>query len=151
MAVAEVLNIRIIEEIREKVQGIYGGSISIDLEKKPYNNFGAVLQLPTSPAKVDTVLKSFWHEVDLLKTNGPSKDNVEKVKKQWIESNKTAMQSNATWLNFIVENQLEKKNADRFLHYEKYVNVLTPQEIQNAAKLIFNSKNVVTAILMPEK
>ena len=151
MAVAEVLNIRIIEEIREKVQGIYGGSIAIGLNKKPYNNYTAVLQLPTSPTKVDTVLKAFWNEVALLKNNGPSKENVEKVKKQWIESNKTSMQQNATWLNYIVSTQLEKKNIDRFLNYEKYINALSAKDIQNAANIIFNGKNVITAILMPEK
>ena len=41
--------------------------------------------LPTSPTKVDTVLKAFWNEVAELKAKGPSETNVEKVKKQWIE------------------------------------------------------------------
>ena len=35
-ALTEVLNIRIIEELREKVQGIYGGGIYGGLEKVPY-------------------------------------------------------------------------------------------------------------------
>src|SRR6202022_1722673 len=43
-ALSEILNIRIIEELREKVQGIYGGGTFTSLEKIPYSNYRFVLQ-----------------------------------------------------------------------------------------------------------
>jgi predicted Zn-dependent peptidase len=45
---------------------------------------------------------------------------------------------------------VDGENADRFLNYEKYVKALTPAQIQATAKLLFNGKNVITAVLKPE-
>lgn len=150
-AVKEVLNIRIIEELREKIQGIYGGGISIDVNKYPYQNYSSFIQLPTGPDKIDTLLKAMNSEIESIKLKGPSKENLDKVKMQWIESRRTAMKQNGTWLNYILTSKLENKNVDRFLNYEKYVNALTTQSVQDAAKKIFSGNNKVTAVLRPEK
>ncbi|MFV0605111.1 MAG: M16 family metallopeptidase [Niabella sp.] len=150
-AVSEVLNIRVIEELREKIQGIYGGGTNISVEKYPYQNYSAMVQLPTGPDKVDTLLKAMHQEIVNIKTNGPSKENLDKVKLQWIESKRDAMKRNSTWLNYILSSKLEQKNVDRFLNYDKYINALTEQGVKEAARKIFTGKNVVTAVLMPEK
>jgi zinc protease len=42
-------------------------------------------------------------------------------------------------------------NPDYFIHYDKYVNALTPKDIQEAAKLLLTTNNIVTGILRPEK
>ncbi len=150
-AVSEVLNIRVIEELREKIQGIYGGGTSISLNKYPYQNYSAFVQLPTGPDKIDTLIKAMDHEIESIKLTGPSKENLNKVKLQWIESRRTAMKQNGTWLGYILSSRLENKNVDRFLNYEKYVNALTVQTVQDAAKKIFAGNNKVTAVLRPEK
>ena len=150
-AVSEVLNIRIIEELREKIQGIYGGGTNISLSKFPYQNYSAFVQLPTGPEKIDTLLKAMNSEIESIRVKGPSKENLEKVKMQWIESRRTAMKQNGTWLSYILSSRLENKNVDRFLNYEKYVNALTVQTVQDAARKIFGGKNKVTAVLRPEK
>ena len=150
-AVSEVLNIRVIEELREKIQGIYGGGTNISISKFPYQSYNAFIQLPTGPEKIDTLLIAMNSEIESIKTKGPSKENLDKVKMQWIESRRTAMKQNGTWLNYILSSQLENKNVDRFLNYEKYINALTTQSVQDAAQKIFNGKNKVTAILRPEK
>ena len=41
-------------------------------------------------------------------------------------------------------------NPDRFVHYEKYVQQLTPKDVQQAAKLLLDGKNEFVAIQMPE-
>ncbi|HRO85483.1 MAG TPA: insulinase family protein [Niabella sp.] len=150
-ALSEILNIRIIEELREKIQGIYGGSTQVAVSKIPYQNYTAMFVLPTGPDKIDTLLKAMDHEIESIKTQGPSLENLNKVKRQWLESRKTAMKQNSTWLNYILSTKLEKKNVDRFLNYEKYVNALTPKGVQETAQKLFNGKNVFTAILRPEK
>lgn len=150
-AVSEVLNIRIIEELREKIQGIYGGSTSVSLSRYPYPAYGVSVQLPTGPDKIDTLLKAIDSEMKSIQTKGPSKENLDKVKMQWIESRRTAIKQNGTWLNYILTSKLETKNIDRFLNYEKYVNALTPQAVQDAAKKLLTGTSHVTAILRPEK
>ncbi|MEO5999881.1 MAG: insulinase family protein [Chitinophagaceae bacterium] len=150
-ALSEILNIRIIEELREKVQGIYGGGTFANVEKMPYSNYSLVLQLPCGPEKVDTLLKVVHKEFDDLVKNGPSQSYLDKVKKQWKEKYRTNVKENGTWLNQIKGYKLQGGDPKRFIDYEKYVDLLTVKDVQQAAKLVLAGKNQFTAVLMPEK
>ncbi len=150
-AIAEILNIRILEELREKIQGIYGGGIFPQFEKLPYPHYMFVLQLPGGPEKVDTLLYAATKEIEDLKKFGPSKENLDKVKQQWREQYKINKKENSFWLSQLQDFKFPGSNPKYFVDYEKYVNALTVKSIQDAAKLLFTGNNVVTAILRPEK
>ncbi len=150
-AISEVLNIRIIEELREKIQGIYGGGIFPQFEKLPYPHYMFVLQLPGGPEKVDTLLYAASKEIENLKKFGPSKENLDKVKQQWKEQYKINKKENNYWLSQLQDFKFPGSDPRYFIDYEKYVNALTVKSIQDAAKLLLNGNNVVTAILRPEK
>ncbi len=149
-AMSEILNIRIIEELREKIQGIYGGGTFASLEKVPYGNYNFVLQLPCGPEKVDTLVKSVKKEFELLAKNGPTQEYLDKVKKQWLEGHKTDMKENGVWLDQLLSFKAQGGDPKRFLEYEQYVNALTPKDVQQAANLILNGRNQFFAVLMPE-
>ena len=53
-AISEILNIRIIEELREKIQGIYGGGTQAQFEKFPYSHYTFSFSYPV-------VLKKLIH------------------------------------------------------------------------------------------
>ncbi|MEO8764838.1 MAG: insulinase family protein [Ginsengibacter sp.] len=150
-AISEILNIRIIEELREKIQGIYGGGTQAQFEKIPYPHYAFSLQLPCGPEKVDTLLYAANNEIQNLIKNGPSKENLEKVKQQWKEKYKVDIKENGTWLSQLESFNFPGDNPDYFINYEKYVNALTQKDVQEAAKLLFSSNNVVTGILRPEQ
>lgn len=148
-AIAEILNIRVIEELREKIQGIYGGGFYAEVTPKPYSNYSIVLQLPCGPEKVDTLRKAVNAELDLLTKKGIDASYLEKVKKQWIEQHKVQSKQNEAWLEQLLKQQSQQANPAYFLNYEAMVNKLTVKDIQEAAKKLFNGKNVFTAVLMP--
>jgi zinc protease len=150
-AISEILNIRIIEELREKIQGIYGGGTQARVEKYPYSHYTFFLQLPCGPEKVDTLLYAANKEIQNLIKDGPSKENLEKVQQQWKEQYKTDIKENGTWLSELQSFYFPGTNPDYFIHYLKHVNALTQKDIQDAAKLLLTTKNVLTGILMPEK
>jgi zinc protease len=150
-AISEILNIRIIENLREKIQGIYGGGIPVQFEKLPYPHFTFFLQLPCGPEKVDTLLKAAHAEIESIIKNGPSQENLDKVKKQWKEQHKTDVKENGTWLSELQSIYFPGANADYFINYDKHVDALTRKDVQDAAKLLLTTKNVLTGILRPEK
>lgn len=149
-ALSEVLNLRIIEELREKIQGIYGGQSSGGLEKYPYNAYSFMVQLPCGPEKADTLVKALKNEITLIKEKGIDNSYLDKVKKTWIEGYKATLKENSTWLSQLMDAKLNGGNMERFFNYEKNVNALTVSDIQDAAKIIFGGKNEFFAILMPE-
>jgi zinc protease len=148
-ALAEIINIKVIDDLREKLGAIYGGGISITVSKYPYNNFSAILQLPTGPKTVDTLLTSFKAEIDKLKQSGPEQTDLDKVKKSWIEKYRTQVKENATWSGKLYNIYFQESDPQRFLSYEKFVNALTVADIKAVANLLFNGKNMITAVQYP--
>lgn len=150
-AMSEVLNIRIIEELREKIQGIYGGGTDAGLQKYPRGEYNFVLQLPCGPEKVDTLLKAVKAEFAQIAKKGPEESYLKKVKQQWIEQHKTGMKENKVWLGQLLQFKEQGGDPKRFTDFEQFVNKLTPQDVQQAAKLILEGSNQFFAVLMPEK
>jgi len=149
-ALTEILNIKIIEDLREKLGAIYGGGIYGGLNKLPYSNYSLVLQLPCGPENVEKLLQSANAEIDSIKMSGPSQKDLDKVKKTWLEQHKVQIKENSYWSSRLQNILLEGATAQRIFDYEKNVNALTTDDIKATANLLFDGKNTLQAILYPE-
>ncbi len=150
-ALTEILNIKITEDIREKMSAIYGGGIYGGLAKYPYGSYSMIMQLPTGPEHVDTVLKAAQMEIDSIKQNGPSQVNLDKVKKTWLEQYKVSVKENSYWSSKLQGIYFNGDNAQRIYNYVQLVNAITVDDIKATANKLFDGKNVLQAILLPEK
>jgi zinc protease len=148
-ALTEILNIKIIEDLREKMGAIYGGGIYGGLNKYPYSNYSLFLQLPCGPQNVDTLLKAATAEIEEIKTKGPSQENLNKVKKTWIEQYKVQIKENSYWSGKLQGIYFQGDDPKMIFDYEKMVNALTVEDIKAAANLLFDGKNVFQAVLYP--
>jgi len=149
-ALSEVLNIRVIEELREKMQAIYGGSFNASVSKEPYERYSFQVALPCGPENVDKLITATGDLIKEVKDNGPEAKNLDKVKSQWHEKHTTDLKENKYW-----ESQLENilfwgKDKDRVLNYDTYIQKLTPADIQATAKQLFDGKNEFISVLYPE-
>ena len=150
-ALAEILNIKVIEELREKMGKIYGGGFRGSVSKEPYNRYSIQLQLPCGPESVDTLLKAANYQIKMLKENGPEAKDLDKVKSQWREKYLTDVKENKYWSGKLESILFWGRDKDRVLQYQSYVDKLTPADIQATAKKLFDGKNEFTAVLNPEK
>lgn len=149
-ALTEILNIKIVDDLREKLGAIYGGGIYGSLGKYPYNNFSFTMQLPCGPENVDTLLQSAWNEIEKIKTNGPEQTDLDKVKKQWLEKFKTNLRENSFWLSRLQGIYFQGDDPQRIFDYEKNVNAITVDDIKTTAGKLFGNANVLKGILLPE-
>jgi zinc protease len=150
MAVAEVLNIKVIEELREKMGAIYGGGFRANVQKEPYAHYSIQLQLPCGPENVEKLLTAANTEVKKLIDSGPDTKDLDKVKSQWREKHITDVKENKYW-NIRMERVLYwGRDKDRVLNYDNYVEKLTPADIQATAKELLSGPNKFVAILNPE-
>jgi len=150
-ALVEILNIKIIDDLREKLGAIYGGGIFGGINKLPYNNYSFVLQLPCGPSNVDTLLKAANDEIERIKKNGPEQSDLDKVKKTWIEQYKVQMKENGFWSGKLQGIYFQGDDPQRIFEYEANVNALTTDDIKRTANQLLNGDNVITAILYPDK
>lgn len=149
-ALAEVLNIKVIEELREKMGAIYGGGFNGSVSKEPYERYSIQLQLPCGPENVEKLLAAANTEIEKIKTNGPDAKDVEKVKNQWKEKHITDVKENKYWTGKLESSLFWGRDKDRVLQYEKYLEKLTPADIKETAQKLLNGNNQFTSVLYPE-
>jgi zinc protease len=147
----EILNIKIIEELREKIGGIYSGGIYSNVSDEPYDNYSFALYLPCGPESVDTLIKASIIEIDRIKRDGPSIKDLEKVKLARIETYRESMKTNGYWGSYLGKIKCDGYDAKRFLDYESVLNAVTAEQIREAANLMLSGENTFKAILYPEK
>jgi zinc protease len=147
----EILNIKIIEELREKIGGIYSGGIYSDVSDEPYDNYSFVLYLPCGPESVDTLIKASMAEIDRIKREGPSIKDLEKVKLAKVEAYRESIKTNGYWGSYLGKIKCNGYDARRFLEYESVVNAVTAEQIRETANLMLSGENTFKAILYPEK
>ena len=150
-ALIEVLNIRIIDVLREQLSLIYGGSAGGQLGRIPYGHYSLSVTLPTGPENVDKVLKATFDEFERLKREGPAASDLAKVKQNWIQNHRKALRENGYWLGRIQSALLDGTDPKAILTHEERVNALTAAEVQDAARRYLNTENYVQVVLYPEK
>lgn len=150
-ALTEALNIKIIETLREDLSGIYGGGMNGNLNKNPYNNYSIGISFPCGPENVDKLIKAALAEVEKVKANGPSLDDLNKVKETWRQQYEVNIKENTFWARQLLQSAETGSNAGDVLSYEKRIAALTPKDLKDAANKYLDMKNFVQIVLYPEK
>lgn len=150
-ALLEVVNLRIIDVLREKMSLIYGGGASGALSKIPYGNYSIGVTLPTGPEHVDKVIAATFAEIQRLQAEGPLAADLEKVKSNWIQNHRRSLRENGYWLGHLQTALSEGIDPASILQVEKQVQALSAEDIRIAARRYFNERNYVQVVLNPEK
>jgi zinc protease len=150
-ALAGILNIKVIENMREKMGGIYTGGFNANVRKEPYERYSIGLQLPCGPENVDKLLAAADAEIKMLKEKGPDQKDLDKVKNQWREQYRTNLKENKFWQDKLESVLFWGRDKQHVLAYENWIDGLTPADIQQTAKSLFDGKNQLVSILNPEQ
>jgi zinc protease len=150
-ALTEVLNIKVIESLREELGGIYGGGLFGNLNKNPYNNYSIGVSLPCGPENVDKLVAATLSEIDKIKSKGPTADDLNKVKETWKQQYLVNIKDNSFWARQLLQSVELGTNAADMISYEKRIAALTAKDIQATAAKYLDMKNYVQVVLNPEK
>jgi zinc protease len=150
-ALIEVLNIKLIESLREELSGIYGGGMRGSLNKNPYNNYSINVSLPCGPENVEKLIKATMDEIQKIKDNGPLEADLSKVKETWTKQYQEDVKDNNYWLGKLQQSVEIGSNTAEVLTFEKRIQALTPKDVKEAANLYFNMNNYLQVVLNPEK
>lgn len=150
-ALADVLSIRIVDVLREKLTLIYAASVYGRLTRIPYQSYEFGLTLPCSPDNVEKVIASAFAEIDKLQQNGPDAADLAKVKQNWLVANRKSMRENSYWLGELQMAELYGTDPARILNFEKRAEAITADDVQAAANRYLRRDNYVQVVLYPEK
>jgi zinc protease len=149
-ALIDVLNIKIIEKLREELGSMYGGGLNGSMTKRPYAHYTISANIPTGPESVDKLSNALMQIIKDAQDKGLEQKDLDKVKETLKKSYRTKIQDNDFWLTVLSESFINGTNPEAVLDYEKKVDALTLADLQNAAKKFLDMKNYIKAVLYPE-
>jgi len=147
----DILKIRLREVLREDKGGVYGVGVYGGLSRWPSGYFSNNISFGCEPGKVDELIAAALEEIEKLKNEGPSDDNLGKIKEAHLRSYEKGLKENSFWIGNLLNAIQNDLDPSRILSYPERVDALTKETIQNAAKKYFDQTNLFTAILLPEE
>ncbi len=146
----EILTIKVIEEMREKMGAIYGGGFNASMKRDPYPHYSIMLQLPCGPNNVEPLLKAANDEIALIRKNGPDQKDLDKVKTSLLEKRRENLKKNNYWIGKLENILYWNYSEERFLNADEVINKITVNDIKATADKLFDGEEFI-GILYPEK
>ena len=149
-ALIDVLNITVIEKLREELGSMYSGGLSGSIQKRPYVHYTVSANIPTGPESVDKLTNALLDIIKNAQEKGVEQKDLNKVKETWKKHYRSQLQENTYWLDNLSQAFIDQNNPERILDYEQRVDALTLADVQKAARKFLNMNNYVKAVLYPE-
>lgn len=150
-SLADVLNIKLIEQLREEKGSVYGASASGRLTKYPYSYSSFTISFPCSPDNADTLSKAAIEELKKIMDNGVTAEDLEKIKEQQKRKLEVDMKQNQFWMGSLYDAYYTGNNPADIPNRIKQTESLTSKMIQDAAKKYINLSKYIRMVLQPDK
>jgi len=147
----EVLNIKLIEVLREKMGAIYSADLSGSLNRQPYTSYAINVNLPCAPENVDKVLTATFAEIDRVKQHGALVTDLDKVKASMLRAYRKGLRENGYWMGSLQNAFVNNSDPEEILNFEQRLAAVTPADVAKAAQRYFDLQNYVQVVLYPEK
>jgi zinc protease len=148
---SEVMNIKIIEKLREEMGGIYGGGMRGGLSKRPYEQYDISVSFPCGPENVDKLVAAFLGIVKDVSDKGIDEKDMAKVKETLKKQYEVQIKNNDYWLNSLSKSFIDQTDPSWILAYPGKVEGVTGAQLQQLCKKLMDTPNYIKAVLYPEK
>ena len=150
-AISEVLEIRLLERLREDEGGVYSPNASVNYTKYPTTSrYMLTIAFGCAPENVDKLVASALDELDKLRKSGPLPVNLEKYKAETLRSFETQEKTNGFWLNYLSSQYQNGEDVNDVLHAKEDLDKITVEAVQKAAAQYFKGNNLIRLVLLPE-
>lgn len=149
-ALLEVLNIKIIEKLREDMSGMYGGGMGGAIVKRPYEHYTIRATIPCGPENVEKLTNALLEIIKEAQEDGVKEKDLDKVKETWKKQYHVQLQNNDYWLTGLSNAFINQDNPENILDYEQKVNAITTEDLKKAAKKYLTLNNMVKSVMYPE-
>jgi zinc protease len=146
-----VLRIMMRESMREDKGGVYGVRVSGSAEKHPKSIYSLTVSFNADPPMTQELIETAKAEIEKLKAEGPSEENMVKIKETLLRQMESDSKENSFWLRQMENYDKYELSINRLLKYNERVAALTAKDIQEAANKYFAKDNYIEIIMHPNE
>ncbi len=150
-SLAEVLQTRLREELREDRGGVYGVGAGGGLSRYPEEKYSFTISFSTDPKRVDEMVAAVFAEIGKLKAEGPDEDHVNRVREQERREREIALKENGFWaaqLEYLTWNGLDFGEIAR---QHQRIAAISRESVRDSARKYLDETQYVLGVLDPEK
>ncbi|GAA3610570.1 insulinase family protein [Flavivirga amylovorans] len=147
----KLLKIKLTQEMREKMAGVYGVQVSGYASEIPYDWYRMNVRFTCDPDNVDKLIAKVFEEIEKIKKQGASPEDLNKIKEAELANAKDALEYNGYWISKLKEAYKYGLDFESVLEYEASINKIDSKMFQDAANAYFDMNNYAEFILLPEK
>jgi zinc protease len=149
-SLAEVLRMRLRDVLREELGGTYDVSVSQSSERDPRQEFQFSIDFGSAPERVDTLRAAVFRELERIKRDGPTKDEIEKVREIQRRGEETEVRQNGFWVNALAASARYGQDPRIILRRSELRASLTPALVRDIARKYLDESRYVQVRLLPE-
>jgi zinc protease len=148
-ALAGVLEIRLREVLREDLGGTYGVGVQGSYFRIPEASYDFRIGFGSDPARTDELVRTLFSEIQRLKDEGPTEDEVQKVVEAERRSRETDLRENGWWMAQLAA-ATESGEDPAYLLDTSLFDGVTVESIWEDARRYLNIERFVRVSLFPE-
>ena len=150
-AMAQVLETRLREILREDLGGTYSVGVTASYSKVPREEYSVTISFGSAPDRADALAARVLEEIAKLRDGGPTEKQVSDVREAMTRENQTNMQLNGYLVGQIAAKYQIGEPLDTLFALTPFFDKLSVASIQAAAKTYLDLNNYVKLALFPEK
>ena len=149
-ALAQVLSVRLREELREELGGTYSVGAQAGIREQPVSDYTISIAFEADPARIETLSERMLEVVEEMRQAPLDARYIKQLQAQQRRGRETSLRSNAFWAEILQSYDQRGEDLRLILDFESLVSELSPQKIHQAAKKWLNMDRTVQVTLMPE-
>ncbi|MDP3431990.1 MAG: insulinase family protein, partial [Bacteroidota bacterium] len=146
----DILNLRYLEEIREKEGGTYGVRVSTSYSKFPKEEKSLGMTFDTDPEKAQHLKSIIYREIDKIAAEGPTAEDLDKVVKNLQKNREQSKLHNNYWMQALNSYYTYSVNPAAPENFEKILENMTTTKVQQFVKSFVSKADVVDIIFKPK-
>jgi len=150
-AMTEILEMRLLTELREELGGTYSVSVNDGNQKYPRQEYSISIQFGSAPDRTDDLIKRVFEEIEKFKTEGPTVKQLSDEKEALLREFETSSKQNGFLLSQIASRSFNGDDPANIWLLPELYNKLDAAMIKEAAKTYLNTSAYVKVSLFPEK
>ena len=149
-SLADVLEIRLRELLREDLGGTYGVGVSGRLEREPDQEYQVSINFGSAPDRADELAAVVFEEIERMKTDGPDAETVGKVRETQRRNKESNLRENSYWLGQVRRFDSAGIDLAEIPSYD-LIDTWSAEQLQAAAALYLRLDQYAKFVLQPEE
>ena len=146
----DVLESRLLEELREALGGTYSVSVSASASTQPRASEQLSVQYGSSPENVDTLFTAVKRVIADLRESGPKADELAAALEKQRRALEVAKKENGYWLSGMLARLRIGTDPRQLLEGEAVIDATTADAVRDAARTFVDPAQYVRVVLLPE-